>query len=111
MKKNILLLSTLLVVAGCASHNTEIYFNQKPAEKGLSVDPETSYLLKANQGGTYHITNHYLFWGFIQKNDVDASSFCRGSVKKIKIERRWYQTALTFVTLGIYSPMQTTIYC
>ena len=111
MKRNILLLSTLLVVAGCASYNTEIYFNKKPAEKGLQADFDTSKLLKFNQGGSVNITNHYILWGLFQKNKVDASSVCHGRASKVKVERRWYQSLLSAITFGIYSPMQTTIYC
>lgn len=110
MKKVIYLSCMLFGLVGCANHMTSVNIGQKPAYTGLDV--ELNSPKGVNQGGSYEIHNHYILWGLLQRNDVDATKVCKGrAIKKVVVEQRWYQGLLSAITLGIYSPMQTTIYC
>lgn len=111
MKKVILSFIVSVVLAGCANHATIVHTGKTPKYKGLDLI-ETKVPDGIYQGRGHPIHNHYFLWGLFQKNDVDATKICHGrSIKKVVVEQRWYQSLFHWFTFGIYSPMQTTIYC
>ena len=111
MKKIFLVLTIAFIFSGCANHTTTVYTATKPKQVGLEFG-DVKVPDGIHQGAGYPIHNHYFLWGWIQKNDVDATKICKGrTIKKIVVEQRWYQSLFQWLTFGIYSPMQTTIYC
>ena len=111
MKKVILPLIAIVMLAGCANHATIVHTGKSPKNTGLDF-ADAKVPEGINQGSGRAIHNHYFLWGLFQKNDVDAAKICGGRMpRKIIVEQRWYQSLFQGLTFGIYSPMQTTVYC
>ena len=83
-----------LLITGCAQQTFTV--QNKPA-----VAPKET------------ITHHFLrFWNWA-KETVDAAKICGGAENVVKTETQqtFVNGLLSFITLGIYTPLEARVYC
>ena len=85
-----LLATVALLITGCAQQTFTV--QNKPA----AVAPET-------------ITHHFFVSGIGQKKTVDAAKICGGAENVVKTETQqtFVNGLLGFITLGIYTPLES----
>ena len=96
MKKMLLATALALLIAGCAQQTFTV--QNKPA----AVAPKET------------ITHPFLrFSGIGQKKTVDAAKICGGAENVVKTETQqtFVNGLLSFITLGIYTPLEARVYC
>ena len=88
-----LLATALLLITGCAQQTFTV--QNKPA-----VAPKET------------ITHHFFVSGIGQKT-VDAAKICGGAENVVKTETQqtFVNGLLSFITLGIYTPLEARVYC
>ena len=77
--------------------STDVYCSNKPA----AVTPRKT------------ITHHFFVSGIGQKKTVDAAKICGGAENVVKTETQqtFVNGLLGFITLGIYTPLESGIMC
>jgi hypothetical protein len=91
--KKIAILALLLAMTGCATQRFDLH----PASQDAAAfdDAQT-------------------FWvfGIGQKEEIDAAKVCGvGKVQRVETQMTAANVAVTFMTIGIYSPRQVRVYC
>ena len=94
MKKMLLATALALLITGCAQQTFTV--QNKPA----AVAPKET------------ITHHFVS-GIGQKKTVDAAKICGGAENVVKTETQqtFVNGLLSFITLGIYTPLEARVYC
>ena len=93
MKKMLLATALALLITGCAQQTFTV--QNKPA----AVAPRL-------------ITHHFFVSGIGQKKTVDATRICGGAENVVKTETQqtFVNGLLSFITLGIYTPLEAQYY-
>lgn len=72
------------------------------------------------EGKTYHYTSvpdyveqkQFYLWGLVPTHEVDVKTVCKGkSAKQMQAQHTFKDSALTLITLGIYSPRTAKVWC
>ena len=94
MKKMLLATALALLITGCAQQTFTV--QNKPA----AVAPKA-------------ITHHFFVSGIGQKKTVRCSQNCGGAENVVKTETQqtFVNGLLSFITLGIYTPLEARVYC
>ncbi len=91
----------ITIFIGCANNQHTVYL-----KNGYRVSYDKHYAEETNQ---------FIFGGLFQNKITDACVMCIDKgfdfVTGVVAEQRWYHTALTFLTLGVYSPRITYVWC
>ena len=100
--KNLLTLVAVSAIAvGCANNQHTVL-----------VKPKAKYDYK---NPDINVTNHFFIAGILQEDQVQASGQCRaagfGDPKVVITEQRWYQSLISVLTWGLYSPKKTYVWC
>ena len=66
-----------------------------------------------SQAATQNEAQHYFLWGLGQQKNLDPAAICGGveRVSRVETQTTFVNGLLGLITLGIYSPQQTRIYC
>ncbi|USH04136.1 Bor family protein [Grimontia kaedaensis] len=93
MKKELLVLSLVLVMSGCAQQTFVVNGND-----GTLEDEQMQSFFVSGIG---------------QKKTVDAASVCGGAenVAKVEVQQTFLDGVLGFVTFGIYTPRDARVFC
>ena len=100
--KKLVLASAALLLAGCANTQHNVFVNKH-------VDYNTNY-----NTIDYKQTDHFFVGGIFQDSDVNAGSICAAKGKKVDkvvVEQRWYQALISGLTMGIYTPRSSYVWC
>ena len=93
-KKCYSLLPLFLIATGCAQQTFTVQ------NKLAAVAPKET------------ITHHFFVSGIGQKKTVDAANFGkRRNVVKTETQQTFVNGLLSFITLGIYTPLEARVYC
>jgi uncharacterized lipoprotein YajG len=95
MKKILSTIVTVISMTGCAQQTFTVKDNITTA----------SY--------RYNQTQSFFAYGIGQRYEIDASSICGGrdNVVGIEVQQTFMNSLFSVLTLGIYTPRETTIYC
>ena len=68
---------------------------------------------QTGSSSTKTITHHFFVSGIGQKKTVDAAKICGGAENVVKTETQqtFVNGLLSFITLGIYTPLEARVYC
>ena len=94
MKKMLLATALALLITGCAQQTFTV--QNKPAAE--------------NQRKPSPIISSFLNWA---EETVDAAKICGGAENVVKTETQqtFVNGLLSFITLGIYTPLEARVYC
>ena len=116
--KIIILFICFAFFAGCAGYNHTNMLadnNNKNYEKYLKYSRDDFVGGFKDPQPTIEKRNHFFVFGLAQKEEIDAINMCRekgfNKVNLIINEKRWYDGVLTLITIGIYAPTHTYIWC
>lgn len=108
----------LLPIVSCASYNhTNILAdsNNENYGKYMRYGSDGFTGSYTNPEPTISMSNHFFLLGYFQTKDIDALKMCKekgfNKVNLVINEKRWYDGVLTAITLGIYAPTSTYIWC
>ena len=105
MKKSLVLSVALAlpVLTGCASTQHTVRVSDS-VPMNSSVDYNKV---------DYEATDHFFLGGLFQESSQDAARVCPAGKKPAKVitETRWYQSLITGLTMGIYTPRKTYVIC
>ena len=98
MKKMLLATALALLITGCAQQQTFTVQN-KPAAAAMA--PKET------------ITHHFFVSGIGQKENCRCGKICGGAENVVKTETQqtFVNGLLSFITLGIYTPLEARVYC
>ena len=112
------LLVMFITLVGCSSHNhTHILAdNNNPEYHNYLKYGDDSFIGDyTNPKPTISMSNHFFFGGYGQTKHIDAIQMCKNNgfnkVNLVINEKRWYDGILSVITLGIYTPTSTYIWC
>lgn len=96
-----LLLTFCLFLTSCAEFHVQVPMTNNP-----DTAPATP---GSNYNGT--VTTWSFFWGLITDGGVQAKNCTECGMQDIKIDRDFFQQALSIISLGIASPMNISWKC
>ena len=95
MVKKLIVLVTLVFLAGCA---------------------QTKFNIRSNADGTvptYDRAQSYFISGLGQQKNIDPAEICGGAdkVERVETQTTFINGLVAVVTVGIYTPQQARVYC
>jgi len=95
MLKKTAIVAASLLVAGCA----QTKFHMHERDDSLAAQ--------------YNEAQHYFIGGLGQQKNIDPVAICGGANKVYRVETQttFVNGLVAFLTIGIYTPQQTRVYC